>query len=76
MSLVPVVKPDLAHRTFQGIVGVSVIGATGWIGEKVLGVVNGKSNTICFPPDIFPCTALDRICCSMEKRLSTNYADR
>jgi len=42
MSLVPVIKPDLAHRTFQGIVGVSVIGATGWIGGKVLGVVKGK----------------------------------
>ena len=42
MSLVPVVKPDLAHRTFQGIVGVSVIGATGWIGGKVLEVAKGK----------------------------------
>ena len=41
MSLAPVVKPDLAHQTFQGIVGASVIGATGWIGVKVLGVVKG-----------------------------------
>lgn len=43
MSFVPVVKPDLTHRTFQGIVGVSVIGATGWIGAKVVGVVKGKA---------------------------------
>lgn len=42
MSLVPVVRPDLAHQTFQGVVGVSLIGATSWIGGKALGVVMGK----------------------------------
>ncbi|EJD07247.1 prenyltransferase [Fomitiporia mediterranea MF3/22] len=42
ISLVPVFRPEWAHQTFKTIVYVSVIGATGWIGERALGILKSR----------------------------------
>ena len=44
IALLPLMKPTQAvtHGAFQAIVYVSVVGATGWIGERVFNLLTTK----------------------------------